>query len=148
MTRLARKPADRHMNDDDGTAASCSTSATATSASFAHDGHQRGRDLSNQVACPPISGHGIVGNDASQLAFARKARMTARRRGNVDPAKRAVGTIVLRRPNGGDIDSLPTTRFSGQIAAYSTCAISAAAGAGQPRSISAAASPASYRPHD
>ena len=45
--------------------------------------------------------------------------MTPNSQWNADPAKRTVGTLMLKLPNGGDIDLIANNSIrSGKIAAY------------------------------
>jgi flagellar hook-associated protein 1 FlgK len=73
----------------------------------------------HQVSVSTNSGVTLVGNDAAQLEFDAQGTMTAAAAWNVDPAKRTVGTIVLRGANGDGVDLIAGKAFrSGEIAAY------------------------------
>jgi flagellar hook-associated protein 1 FlgK len=73
----------------------------------------------NQVTVFTNSGMQLVGNAASTLAFDAHGSMTALAQWSADPSKRTVGTLVLKGPNGGDVDLIANHAIrSGQIAAY------------------------------
>src|SRR5262249_46715928 len=58
----------------------------------------------NQVTVFTHSGIQLVGLSASTLAFDAQGSMNATAQWSADPTQRTVGTIVLKGPNGGDID--------------------------------------------
>jgi flagellar hook-associated protein 1 FlgK len=73
----------------------------------------------NQVTVFTNSGIQLVGTNASTLAFDAQGAMTATAQWSADPSQRAAGTIVLKGPNGGDVDLIAGNSIrSGQIAAY------------------------------
>jgi flagellar hook-associated protein 1 len=73
----------------------------------------------NQVTVFTSSGIQLVGIEPAQLSFDPQGTMTATAQWNADPAKRTVGTLVLKGPNGGDIDLIANRSIhSGEIAAY------------------------------
>jgi flagellar hook-associated protein 1 FlgK len=73
----------------------------------------------NQITVFTNSGIQLVGNVASTLSFDAQGSMTAAAQWNADPSKRTVGTLVLKGPNGGDVDLIANKSIhSGQIAAY------------------------------
>ena len=73
----------------------------------------------NQVTVFTSSGIQLVGIEAAQLSFDPQGTMTATAQWNADPAKRTVGTLALKGPNGGDIDLIANRSIhSGEIAAY------------------------------
>jgi flagellar hook-associated protein 1 FlgK len=73
----------------------------------------------NQVTVFTNSGIQLVGNLASTLSFDAQGSMTAGAQWSADPSKRNVGTLMLKGPNGGDIDLIANKSIrSGQIAAY------------------------------
>ena len=73
----------------------------------------------NQVAVFTNSGIQLVGISASTLAFDAQGSMTAAAQWSADLSKRTVGTLVLKGPNGGDVDLIANNAIrSGEIAAY------------------------------
>lgn len=73
----------------------------------------------NQVTVFTSSGIQLVGIAPATLSFDAQGSMTATAQWNADPSKRTVGTIVLRGPNGGDVDLVASHAIrSGKIAAY------------------------------
>jgi flagellar hook-associated protein 1 FlgK len=73
----------------------------------------------NQVTVFTNSGIQLVGISASTLAFDAKGSITAASQWSADSTKRAVGTLVLKGPNGADVDLVANHSIrSGQIAAY------------------------------
>lgn len=73
----------------------------------------------NQVTVFTNSGVQLVGTEASHLRFDPQGTMTAGAEWSADPLKRAVGTLVLQSPNGGDMDLIASKSIrSGEIAAY------------------------------
>ncbi|MEA2938617.1 MAG: flagellar hook-associated protein 1, partial [Alphaproteobacteria bacterium] len=73
----------------------------------------------NQVTVFTNSGMQLVGTAASTLVFDAQGSMTAPAQWSADPAKRTVGTLLLKGPNGGDVDLIANHAVrSGQIAAY------------------------------
>ena len=73
----------------------------------------------NQVTVFTSSGIQLVGIEAAQLSFDPQGTMTATAQWNANPAQRTVGTLVLKGPNGGDIDLIANRSIhSGEIAAY------------------------------
>jgi flagellar hook-associated protein 1 FlgK len=73
----------------------------------------------NQVTVFTNTGIQLVGNQAATLSFDAQGSMTATSHWSADPTQRTVGTIVLKGPNGGDIDMIANNAIrSGQIAAY------------------------------
>ncbi len=73
----------------------------------------------NQISVFTNSGIQLVGIAASTLSFDAQGSMTAAAQWSADPSKRAVGTIMLRGPNGGDVDLVANHAIrSGKIAAY------------------------------
>ncbi|MFZ5689917.1 MAG: flagellar hook-associated protein FlgK [Pseudomonadota bacterium] len=73
----------------------------------------------NQVTVFTNSGIQLVGTEASRLAFDAKGTMMPASQWTNDPATRAVGTITLVTPTGGQIDLLANNAIrSGEIAAY------------------------------
>jgi flagellar hook-associated protein 1 FlgK len=73
----------------------------------------------NQVTVFTHSGIQLVGIAASTLAFDAQGSMNATAHWSADPTERTVGTIVLKVPNGGDVDLISGHSIrSGQIAAY------------------------------
>jgi flagellar hook-associated protein 1 len=72
----------------------------------------------NQITIFTNSGVQLVGLDASTLTFKDQGTVSASSRWSADPSQRTLGTIVVRGPNGGDIDLVATGAIrSGQIAA-------------------------------
>jgi flagellar hook-associated protein 1 len=72
----------------------------------------------NQVGIFTNSGIQLVGLTAATLAFDPQGSMTATAQWSADPTKRAVGTIVLRGPNGDDVDLIANKSIrSGKMAA-------------------------------
>jgi flagellar hook-associated protein 1 FlgK len=72
----------------------------------------------NQVTVFTNSGIQLVGLAASRLAFDPGGSLTATAQWSADPTKRTVGTIVLRGPNGDDVDLVADKSIrSGKIAA-------------------------------
>jgi flagellar hook-associated protein 1 FlgK len=77
------------------------------------------RNDHNQVTVFTNSGMQLVGLVPSTLTFDAQGSMTAAAQWSADPARRTVGTLMLKGPNGGDIDLIATKSIrSGQIAAY------------------------------
>ncbi|MGV3633503.1 MAG: flagellar hook-associated protein FlgK [Pseudorhodoplanes sp.] len=73
----------------------------------------------NQVNVFTNSGIQLVGTQASRLAFDAQGTMMPASQWTDDPATRAVGTISLVTPTGGQIDLLANKAIrSGEIAAY------------------------------
>ena len=73
----------------------------------------------NQVTVFTNSGIQLVGIEPARLSFDPQGTMTATAQWNADPAKRTVGTLTLKGPNGGDIDLIANRSIhSGEIAAY------------------------------
>jgi flagellar hook-associated protein 1 FlgK len=73
----------------------------------------------NQVTVFTNSGIQLVGTEASRLSFDAKGTMMPASQWTNDPATRAVGTITLVTPTGGQIDLLANNAIrSGEIAAY------------------------------
>ena len=73
----------------------------------------------NQVSVFTNSGIQLVGINASTLAFDPQGAMNPSAHWSNDPSLRAVGTIVLKGPNGSDVDLLASNAIrSGEIAAY------------------------------
>ncbi len=73
----------------------------------------------NQLSVFTNTGLQLVGLNASTLAFDAQGSVNASTQWNADPALRGVGTIVLKGPNGGDIDLLASNAIrSGEIAGY------------------------------
>jgi flagellar hook-associated protein 1 FlgK len=73
----------------------------------------------NQITVFTNSGIQLAGNLASTLSFDAQGSMTAGAQWSADPSKRTVGTLVLKGPNGGDVDLIASKSIrSGQIAAY------------------------------
>jgi flagellar hook-associated protein 1 FlgK len=73
----------------------------------------------NQVSVFTNSGIQLVGLGASTLEFDPQGSMNASAFWSNDPALRNVGTIVLKGPNGSDVDLLSSNAIrSGRIAAY------------------------------
>jgi len=73
----------------------------------------------NQVSVFTNSGIQLVGIEAATLAFDAQGSMNAAAQWSADPAKRTVGTILLKGPNGGDVDLIASGAIrSGEIAAY------------------------------
>jgi flagellar hook-associated protein 1 FlgK len=72
----------------------------------------------NQITIFTNSGIQLVGLDASTMVFKDQGTVSAASRWSADPSQRTLGTIVVRGPNGGDIDLVATGAIrSGQIAA-------------------------------
>ena len=98
----------------------CRTSATSTSTSS-----PQLMDINviqgdhNQVTLFTNSGIQLVGIEASHLSFDAQGSMTASAQWSADPSQRTVGTLVLKGPNGGDVDLISNKSIrSGEIAAY------------------------------
>jgi flagellar hook-associated protein 1 FlgK len=73
----------------------------------------------NQITVFTNSGIQLVGTEASTLAFDAQGSMTAAAQWSADPSQRTVGTILLKGPNGGDVDLVAGGSIrSGQIAGY------------------------------
>ena len=73
----------------------------------------------NQVTLFTNSGIELVGIEASHLSFDAQGSMTASAQWSADPSQRTVGTLVLKGPNGGDVDLISNKSIrSGEIAAY------------------------------
>ncbi len=73
----------------------------------------------NQVTVFTNSGIQLVGIEASHLSFDAQGSMTATAKWSADPSQRTVGTLVLKGPNGGDVDLISNKSIrSGEIAAY------------------------------
>ncbi|MPZ39965.1 MAG: flagellar hook-associated protein FlgK [Rhizobiales bacterium] len=73
----------------------------------------------NQVSVFTNSGIELVGLSASTLTFEAQGSINASTQWSADPALRNVGTIMLKGPNGSDIDLLASNAIrSGEIAAY------------------------------
>ena len=73
----------------------------------------------NQVSVFTNSGIQLVGINASTLAFDAQGSMNPSAQWSNDPSLRTVGTIVLKGPNGSDVDLLASNAIrSGEIAAY------------------------------
>jgi flagellar hook-associated protein 1 FlgK len=73
----------------------------------------------NQVSVFTNSGIQLVGTQASKLGFDAQGTMTPNAMWSADPLKRAVGTVTLTSPTGGDMDLIANKAIrSGQIAAY------------------------------
>lgn len=73
----------------------------------------------NQVNVFTNSGIQLVGTEASRLAFDAQGTMMPESQWTKDPATRAVGTISLVTPTGGQIDLLANGAIrSGEIAAF------------------------------
>ena len=73
----------------------------------------------NQVSVFTNSGIQLVGIGASTLEFDAQGAMNASAQWSNDPSQRTVGTIVLKGPNGSDVDLLASSAIrSGEIAAY------------------------------
>jgi len=73
----------------------------------------------NQVTVFTNSGIQLVGTEASRLSFDAKGTMMPASQWTNDPETRAVGTITLVTPTGGQIDLLANNAIrSGEIAAY------------------------------
>ena len=73
----------------------------------------------NQLSVFTNSGVQLVGINASTLEFEPQGSMNPLAQWSNDPAIRNVGTIVLKGPNGSDVDLLSSNAIrSGQIAAY------------------------------
>ena len=73
----------------------------------------------NQVTVFTNSGIQLVGIEASTLAFDPQGSMTASAQWSASAADRSVGTILLKGPNGGDVDLIANNSIrSGEIAAY------------------------------
>jgi flagellar hook-associated protein 1 len=73
----------------------------------------------NQVTLFTNSGIQLVGIEAAHLSFDAQGSMTASAQWSADPSQRTVGTLVLKGPNGGDVDLISNRSIrSGEIAAY------------------------------
>jgi flagellar hook-associated protein 1 FlgK len=73
----------------------------------------------NQLSVFTNSGIQLVGINASTLAFDPQGAMNPSALWSNDPAQRSVGTIVLKGPNGSDVDLLASNAIrSGEIAAF------------------------------
>ena len=73
----------------------------------------------NQISVFTNSGVQLVGVNASTLEFDAQGSMNPLAQWSSDPSLRSVGTIVLKGPNGSDVDLLASNAIrSGQIAAY------------------------------
>jgi len=73
----------------------------------------------NQVNVFTNSGIQLVSTEAARLAFDLQGSMAPASQWNDDPATRAVGTITLITPTGGQIDLLASNAIrSGEIAAF------------------------------
>jgi flagellar hook-associated protein 1 FlgK len=73
----------------------------------------------NQLSVFTNSGIQLVGINSATLAFDAQGAMNPAAQWSNDPAKRSVGTIVLKGPNGSDVDLLASNAIrSGEIAAY------------------------------
>ena len=73
----------------------------------------------NQVTVFTNSGIQLVGANASTLVFDAQGSMTATAQWSADPSQRTVGTILLKGPNGGDVDLIASKSIrSGQIAGF------------------------------
>src|SRR5262245_7373073 len=72
----------------------------------------------NQISVFTNSGIQLVGINASTLEFDPQGAMNPSAQWSSDPAQRTVGTIVLKGPNGSDVDLLASNAIrSGEIAA-------------------------------
>ncbi len=77
------------------------------------------RNDHSQVSVFTNSGIQLVGIGASTLAFDPQGSMNAAAQWSADPTQRAVGTILLKGPSGGDVDLIANNAIrSGEIAAY------------------------------
>jgi len=73
----------------------------------------------NQITVFTNSGIQLVGIEAAHLSFDAKGSMIAIAQWSADPSQRTVGTLVLKGPNGGDVDLIANKSIrSGEIAAY------------------------------
>jgi flagellar hook-associated protein 1 FlgK len=73
----------------------------------------------NQITVFTNSGIQLVGINAATLEFDPQGAMNPLAQWSSDPSKRTVGTIVLKGPNGSDVDLVATNAIrSGEIAAY------------------------------
>ena len=73
----------------------------------------------NQLSVFTNSGIQLVGINASTLEFDPQGAMNPSAQWSTDPSLRTVGTIVLKGPNGSDVDLLASNAIrSGEIAAY------------------------------
>jgi flagellar hook-associated protein 1 len=73
----------------------------------------------NQLSVFTNSGVQLVGINAATLAFDPQGGMNPSAQWSSDPALRTVGTIVLKGPNGSDVDLLASNAIrSGEIAAF------------------------------
>jgi flagellar hook-associated protein 1 FlgK len=73
----------------------------------------------NQVSVFTNSGIQLVGVNASTLEFDPQGAMNPAAQWSNDPSQRTVGPIVLKGPNGSDVDLLASNAIrSGEIAAY------------------------------
>jgi flagellar hook-associated protein 1 FlgK len=73
----------------------------------------------NQLSVFTNSGIQLVGINASTLAFDPQGAMNPSALWSSDPSQRGVGTIVLKGPNGSDVDLLASNAIrSGEIAAF------------------------------
>ena len=65
------------------------------------------------------SGVQLVGTQAAKLSFNAQGTVTPATLWDADPAKSALGTVMLTAPNGSSVDLLANSSIrSGQIAAY------------------------------
>jgi flagellar hook-associated protein 1 FlgK len=77
------------------------------------------RNDHSQVTVFTNSGIQLVGIQASTLAFDPQGSMTASAQWSATTAERSVGTLLLKGPNGGDVDLISTNSIrSGEITAY------------------------------
>jgi flagellar hook-associated protein 1 FlgK len=73
----------------------------------------------NQVTVFTNSGIQLVGTAAATLTFDGRGSMTSTAQWSADPTERTVGTILLKGPNGGDVDLISTHSIrAGEMAAY------------------------------
>jgi flagellar hook-associated protein 1 len=73
----------------------------------------------NQVSVFTNSGIQLVGINASTLEFDAQGAMNPSSQWSSDPSQRTVGTIILKGPNGNDVDLLAMNAIrSGEIAAF------------------------------
>jgi flagellar hook-associated protein 1 FlgK len=73
----------------------------------------------NQVNVFTNSGIQLVGTEAARLAFDMQGSMQPASQWTADPATRAVGTITLVTPTGGQVDLLASNAIrSGELAAF------------------------------
>ncbi len=73
----------------------------------------------NQISVFTNSGVQLVGINASTLEFDPQGSMNPLAQWSNDPTRRNVGTIVLKGPNGSDVDLVASNAIrSGQIAGY------------------------------